>query len=136
MKQITVPAKLEKLSAVRAFVEDALTKTESSAKARMQLSLAAEEAFVNIARYAYGKESGNVSISIAITGVPPQATLVFSDRGIPHNPLRKPDPDTSLPAEHRAVGGLGIYMMKQSVDDAQYCYQDGQNRLTLVKKLG
>lgn len=135
MKQIIVPAEVEKLHEIRTFVEDALAEAACPAKARMQLSLAAEEAFVNIARYAYGQRRGTVTVSVDIAGSPPRAVLVFSDRGIPHNPLQKPDPDMSLPAGQRKIGGLGVYIMKQSVDDAHYRFENGQNILTLVKRL-
>ena len=64
----------------------------------------------------------------------PTATVTFMDRGVPYDPLAKPDPDVTLDAEHRSVGGLGVYMVKQTMDEVRYAYEDGQNVLTMVKR--
>lgn len=135
MKRITVLAKTENLGRIGAFVEETLAAVECAPKARMQLLLAAEEAFVNVARYAYDGGDGEVTITADISGDPPVATLTLTDAGTPYDPLQKPDPDTSLPAESRPIGGLGVYMMKRNVDTARYRYENGRNVLTLIKKL-
>jgi anti-sigma regulatory factor (Ser/Thr protein kinase) len=136
MKRIVVKAETERLTDVLGFVESTLAASGCPEKARLQLALAAEEAFVNIASYAYGDEGGEVDVSLSISGNPPSATLTFTDAGIPHDPLATPDPDTTLSAERRKIGGLGIYLMRRNVDDAQYRYENGYNVLTLVKAIG
>lgn len=62
-------------------------------------------------------------------------SITFSDSGKPYNPLEKPDPDVTLSAEERSIGGLGIFMVKKSMDDMRYEYKDGQNILTITKRL-
>ena len=133
MKRLTVAARGDQLDAVLGFIERELIGCPD--KARMRLSLAAEEAFINIARYAYAPGEGDVDISLFVSGDPPVATLVFSDGGMPYNPLDRPDPDITRPAGEREIGGLGVYMIKKNVDEALYRYQGGKNVLTLTKLL-
>ncbi len=136
MKRLSVAARSDQLDAVLRFIERELSDVGCPAKARMRLSLAAEEAFINIARYAYTPEEGDADISLFVSGDPPVATLVFSDGGKPYNPLDRPDPDITRPAGDREIGGLGVYMLKKNVDEAHYRYQGGKNVLTLTKTLG
>ena len=135
MKKITVAARTDQLKSILAFIEEAISDKNCLPKTLMQLSLAAEEVFVNIAHYAYQDEVGKVDISLDISDDPPQVKLVFSDNGTPHNPLEIPDPDITLPAEEREIGGLGIYMVKKNVDEVLYRHEKGRNVLTLTKKL-
>ena len=90
---------------------------------------------MNIASYAYQQENGTATVGIEISDDPPAATITFADRGIPFDPLEKDDPDVTLSAEEREIGGLGIYMTKKVMDDVSYAYKDGQNILTLKKSL-
>ena len=99
----------------------------------MQIDLAVEEIFVNIAYYAYAPKVGMAVISIDISGGP--VRIVFMDHGIPYDPLAREDPDITLPPEERGIGGLGIFMVKKSVDDIKYEYKDGQNILTIIKEI-
>ena len=132
-KTMTIPAKTENLDSVLAFIDGALEEAGCPMKAQMQLDLAVEEMFVNIANYAYGSGSGNAVVDIDIRdGI---CTITLSDNGIPYNPLEKVDPDVTLSAEDRQIGGLGIFMVKKSVDDMVYEYKDGQNILKLIKKI-
>jgi anti-sigma regulatory factor (Ser/Thr protein kinase) len=101
----------------------------------MQISVAAEEIYVNIAHYAYAPETGTVTLRLELQEEPPAVTLTFLDSGIPFNPLDRTDPDVSLPAEEREIGGLGIFMTRKSMDDLRYEFRDGQNVLTLIKRL-
>ena len=101
----------------------------------MQVDIAVEELFVNIASYAYGKEEGLAVIRLDIEKDPLTVKITFEDRGVPYNPLAKEDPDITLSAEERQIGGLGIYMVKKSMDDIIYEHKDGKNILTIVKKL-
>ncbi len=128
----TFVAEDESLAAATQFVEDALEKAEVSPKIIMQMAVALEEIFVNVAHYAYKGEKGDVKLSLKICGG--EITLSFTDSGFPFNPLKKEDPDITLSAEERQIGGLGIFMVKKSMDDVFYEYKNDNNILTLVKK--
>ena len=135
-KQLTVDATDANLKKVLAFVDAHLEALECPAKEKMQIDVAVEEIFVNIAHYAYTPEIGSATVRVELEQDPKSVFITFLDRGIPYDPLSKPDPDVTLPAEDRQIGGLGIYMVKKSMDDVRYEYRDGQNILTLVKELG
>lgn len=133
MKKITVEAATDRLQEVLSFVDTELEAADCSMKSQMQIDVAVEELFVNIARYAYAPGTGNAVIGIRVQdGV---AEISFSDSGIPYNPLEKEDPDIHLSAEEREIGGLGIFMVKKTMDDMTYAYRDGQNRLTIHKRI-
>ena len=91
----------------------------------MQIDLAVEEIFVNIANYAYRPVREN----------PLEVTLTFLDSGAPYDPLAKEDPDITLDVKDRQIGGLGIFLVKQTMDDVKYEYKNGRNILTLTKNL-
>ena len=133
--ELTVEATVENLTQVMGFLEQHLEEADCPLKAQMQITVAAEEIYVNIAHYAYAPGTGEATVRLEITDDPAAATITFIDRGIPFDPLAKPDPDVSLSAEERGIGGLGIYMVKKSMDDVRYEYRDGQNVLTLIKRL-
>ena len=135
MKEITLPATLENLAPVQAFIEGELEAAGCPMKAMMQISIAVEEIYVNIARYAYDPQVGEATVRCAVGGGPLQVTIQFLDSGKPFDPLARPEADTSLSAEERDIGGLGILMVKKSMDDVQYRYKDGCNILTLKKHL-
>lgn len=135
MRPIVVPAETSQLPVVTRFVEESLAASGCTEKISKQLILAAEEAFINIASYAYGNKSGTVGIALKITKNPPSATLTFTDTGVAHNPLETPAPDLTLRTAQRKIGGLGIHLIRQSVDTVSYRYVNGQNILTLVKAL-
>ena len=120
---------------VQAFVEERLAPYACSPKTLMQIAVSVEEIYVNIANYAYKPKTGKAWIRAEVSEEPACLTLVFRDRGIPYNPLAKEDPDVTLAAEDRKIGGLGIYMTKVFMDDESYAYEDGQNILTLKKIL-
>ena len=101
----------------------------------MQIELAIEEIFVNIASYAYPSGSGDVTITADVSGVPKTLTVAFQDSGTPFDPLAKEDPDITLPIEQRRIGGLGIFLVKEYMDDVSYRYADGKNILTIKKVL-
>lgn len=129
----TFPASDTELASAIAFVEQELEKTPCSPKDAMQISLAAEEIFVNIAHYAYIGQSGNITLGTRYKdGI---FSLQFTDSGIPFNPLDRDEPDISQNAEDRTVGGLGIFLVKKTMDDMSYQQKDGQNILTLQKRI-
>ena len=105
-------------------------------KAQMQIGVAVEEIFVNIAHYAYAPEKGMATVRVEISEDPVTVTSTFLDHGVPFDPRAKTDPDRSLGAEARQIGGLGIFLTRQFMDDVAYAYKNGQNILTLKKKLG
>ena len=100
----------------------------------MQVNVAIDELFSNIAYYAYEAE-GDATVRVEIIEESMEIVLTFLDNGIPYNPLEKEDPDTTLSAEEREIGGLGIFMVKKTMDDVKYEYKDGQNILKIVKKM-
>ncbi len=101
----------------------------------MQVQVAVEEIFVNIARYAYDSDDETVTIRVEVGGTPTQAIITFIDHGIPYDPLKKEDPNITLSANERQIGGLGIFMVKKTMDDVKYEYSNGKNILTIFKKL-
>lgn len=136
MKEMTVAATLENLDNIQAFVEEQLEENSCPLKAVVQISVAVEEIYVNIARYAYHPEIGEATVRCSVGGDPLQVTIQFLDRGKPFNPLAKEDADITLCAEERAIGGLGILMVKKSMDQVEYAYRDGKNILTILKVVG
>lgn len=135
MKSITVEAKIENVDKVTEFVNEVLEEKDCPLKVQMQLDAAIDEIFGNIAYYAYGKGSGNATIQIKMEDNPPKITLIFIDQGTPYNPLENKDPDITLDIEDREIGGLGIFLVKKTMDELSYEYVDGQNILTMKKEL-
>ena len=134
-KELSIPAEVEKLPELLAFLEQQLEEAGYPMKTQMQISVAAEEIFVNIANYAYAPGKGIATVRLAISQNPTTAAITFIDRGTPFDPLKNEDPDVTLAAEEREIGGLGIYLTKMTMDEVRYEYKDGQNRLTLIKNL-
>ena len=135
MKTLIVPAENQRLDEINAFIDGELERCGCSPKVQFQVALAVEEIFVNIASYAYHPEIGEAQIDVDASGDPPTVTIRFLDRGKPFNPLAKEDADTTLSAEERGVGGLGILLVKKNMDDVTYSYEDGKNILTIKKTL-
>ncbi len=136
MPERIFPAKLSQLDLVLTFINEELDRSHCSAREKFQLDMAAEEIFVNIAHYAYRPEqSGEATVRIRIGREPLQVTIQFLDNGQPFNPLEQEDVDITLPAEERDVGGLGILMVKKSMDAVEYRYTNGMNILTMKKNL-
>ena len=96
---------------------------------------AIDELYGNIASYAYGEENGEVTVIIEGDSTPGAVSISFQDEGKPFNPLESREPDITLPARERKIGGLGIFMVKKSMDDVRYEYRDGKNILTIRKTL-
>ena len=135
MSELTIEAKTANLEKVLAFVDKHLEEKECAIKVQMQIDVAVEELFVNIAQYAYDSDTGMVTIQVEIQEEPLAVMITFIDNGVPYNPLAKEDPDITLAAEERQIGGLGIYMVKKTMDDITYEYKDGQNILRIRKQL-
>ena len=135
-RELVVEATVENLTAVNSFVDELLEDIDFSMKERMQLALAVEELFVNIANYAYAPATGMATIRGMTVEHPSGVVLVFEDEGMPYDPLAKEDPNTEAPIEERDIGGLGIFLVKKNVDDIHYEYRDRKNVLTIRKNTG
>ena len=131
----TFPAKTAALSDVLGFVEETLESIECPMKVQTALCVAIEEVFVNVAHYAYPGGEGDMDMSIGVDAQSKTVIFRMSDSGVPFDPLKKPDPDITLSAEEREIGGLGIFIAKKTMDSLGYAYENGQNILTMIKKL-
>ena len=136
MKELTIAATVENIGTVTAFVDEQLEALDCPMKAQMQIDIAIDELFGNIAHYAYDPEVGNATVRVEVVGDPLSVVITFIDGGVPYDPLAAADPDTSLSAEERGVGGLGIFMVKKSMDEITYRYEGGKNILSIRKKIG
>lgn len=135
MEEMVIQAVTENLQSVLAFVDRQLEDMGVSVKVKMQIDIAVEELFVNIAHYAYAPDTGMVAMQVEKSHDKSQISIAFRDTGRPYNPLEKTDPDVTLPAEERRIGGLGIFMAKKCMDGMKYEYKNGQNILTMIKAL-
>lgn len=133
MKQIVLSADEKNYKEAQAFVRSLLLSLCLDGKALKQLELVVEELFVNISHYAYGKEGGSVRIFVEVDLTLRGVKIVFCDSGIPFNPLELNEPDVTLSADKRPVGGLGIFLAKKYMDKLEYKRSDGMNVLTVCK---
>lgn len=131
--EIEVEASVDKLPQVLGFIDSHLEAAGCPLRATMQIDVAAEEIFVNIANYAYAPGKGMAKIRVEVGGDPLGVTITFIDSGMHYDPLAKEDPDVTLSAEERKIGGLGVFLVKNTMDDITYEYKDGQNILKLRK---
>ena len=135
MKELNIAATVENIAAVTDFVNEQLEALDCPVKAQMQIDIAIDELFGNIAQYAYDPEVGSATVRVEVTEEPLAVVITFIDGGVPYDPLKAADPDIALPAEKRQPGGLGIYMVKKTMDEITYEYKDGKNILSIKKKL-
>ena len=131
----TFPAKIEALSDVLGFVDQTLESCECPMKVQTAICVAIEEIFVNVAHYAYGDGEGDMTLCIGFEEESRTITFRMTDKGVPFDPLKKPDPDITLAAEDREIGGLGIFITKKTMDTVTYAYKNGENILTMIKKI-
>jgi anti-sigma regulatory factor (Ser/Thr protein kinase) len=135
MMNKTFPAKIEALSDVLGFVDQTLEGYECPMKIQTAICVAIEEVFVNVAHYAYGDGEGDMTLGIGFDEESREITFRMADKGTPFDPLKKPDPDITLSAEDREIGGLGIFITKKTMDTVTYAYENGENILTMIKKI-
>lgn len=135
IKELSIEAKVDHLENVLAFVDGELEQIACPMKRQMQIDIAVEELYVNIAHYAYAPETGMVTLRVETTETPASVAITFTDQGRSYNPLAKADPDVALSADERQIGGLGIFMVKKSMDEMDYEYRDGKNILTIRKRI-
>lgn len=132
-KEITFPAIRQELGTVIGLLEQCLEDEGCSPKLKIAIAVAVEEAYINIADYAYQGEKGNCTFLVHIEDG--TAKMVLKDEGVAYNPLEKEDPDITLSAEERPIGGLGIYMVKKTMDEVTYERDGKTNILTIIKKI-
>lgn len=135
MKELLIDATVENIETVMVFVNEQLEAFDCPMKSQTQIDIAIDELFGNIAHYAYNPEVGPVTVRVEVTDDPITVIITFIDHGIPYDPLKKDDPNINLSAEERDIGGLGIYIVKKSMDDISYEYKNGQNILKIKKKI-
>lgn len=133
MKELTVEAKPENIAVVTAFVDEQLEQYGCPVKAQAQIDIAIDELFGNIVRYAYHPEVGSATVQVEVTKEPLAVVITFIDQGKPYDPLAREDPDVTLSAEEREIGGLGIYIVKKSMSEITYEYKEGRNILKIRK---
>ena len=135
MKELTIAATAENIQSVTDFVNEQLEALDCPMKAQMQISIAIDELFGNIAQYAYHPDVGDATVRVEVVEEPLSVVITFIDGGVPYDPLAAADPDITLSAEERALGGLGIFIVKKSMDEITYRYEGGKNILSIRKKL-
>lgn len=135
MKELHLDATVENIEKVTEFVNEQLDANCCPPKAKMQIDIAIDELFGNIAHYAYNSEGGKATVCVEVLEDPLSVVITFIDNGMLYDPLARENPDITLSAEEREIGGLGIYMVKKSMDSISYEYKDGQNILKIKKKL-
>ena len=135
MKELTVQATLENIPLVTAAMDEFLEALECPLKAQMQLDVAVDELFGNIAQYAYPDGTGSVTVRFDHDEAARMVSVTFVDSGVPFDPLKQRDPDVSLSIDDRKEGGLGIFMVKKTMDHMVYRHEDGCNLLTIYKRI-
>ncbi len=123
-------AELGELPRVMEAVENFLEAAGAARECRTPILVAADELYSNICKYSGAGET-SVFCGMSRTGI----KIVFEDDGIPYDPLKQAEPDVTLGVEERKIGGLGIYMVRKSMDKMCYEYADGKNRLTIIKEI-
>ena len=129
MSRIILPATMENLERLLDFVEACAREAGLDSKNWQRLAIAAEEAIVNVIHYAYPEEVGDIEIECARRD--DAVVLVIRDWGVPFDPLKAPEPDTSRPLEERPVGGMGILLIKKMIPALRYERKGNTNQLTL-----
>lgn len=135
MKELAIEAAVSNIRIVTEFVGNELKALQCSAKAQMQIAIAIDELFGNIARYAYNPRIGKATVRVEVARNPLSVIITFIDNGVPFNPLNYTEPDVTLSAEERGIGGLGIFLVKKTMDMIEYEYKNNQNILKIRKNL-
>lgn len=134
--ELTLEAKIDNIDRVTDFVNERLEALDCPKKAQMQIDIAIDELFGNIAQYAYNPSEGPATVCVEVEENPLSVIITFIDNGKPFDPLKAKNPDTARSAEEREIGGLGIYMVKKTMDEISYEYKDGRNILKIKKRMG
>ena len=136
VQEITVDANFDQIDPVTEFVNARLTALGCSDRIRVQVDIAIDEIFSNIAKYAYSPQTGPATVRVDVDDDPLSVIITFIDHGMPYDPIATEHPDTTrLPADQRPIGGLGLFIVQKTMDDISYTYHEGQNILTIHKKI-
>ncbi len=135
MSELTVEAIIDNVPAVTRFVDEKLEALDCPLRAQTQIDVAIDELFSNIAKYAYHPDTGPATVRVEVEKDPMAVIITFIDNGIPYDPLSADVPDVTLNAEQRQIGGLGIYLVRKTMDEITYEYKDGQNILKIKKEI-
>ena len=135
MRELTIEATPENADKAIAFVDGMLEEYGCGMKEQAAIDVAVDELFANIAHYAYNPDTGYATVKVDVIREPLSVEITFIDNGKPYDPLAKEDPDTTLSVENREIGGLGIFIVKKSMDAVDYEYKDGKNILRIKKNL-
>lgn len=135
MEKITVPAKVECIEEIESFVMEKLDFPECPIKAKRHICVVIDEMFSNIAQYSYGDKEGTVDIAYDYDSNEKMITIIFTDSGVPFNPVEFKDPDLKDCMTKEQAGGLGIFITKMLSTSISYTYEDGKNILTLTKHI-
>lgn len=132
---VTLPAEIENQAIVTDRIDEELDRLGCPPKQLAQINIAIDELFSNIAKYAYAPGKGDATVRMELEREPVKAvSITFIDSGTPYDPIAEKDPDITLSAEERGIGGLGILMVKKSMDDLKYEYKDGKN-IFMIKRV-
>lgn len=132
---ITVKADVTSIPFVNEMVEKFLDDLGISMKVQMKMNVVIDEILSNIAQYSFGEATGMATVTYEYDDEAKCLSLTFIDDGIEYNPLNSEEPDITLSAEERDVGGLGLFMVKKFMDQLTYEYKDGCNHFTLKKSV-
>ena len=135
MKELTIEATIDNIPAVTEFVDRKLEELDCPMKIQAQIDVAIDELFSNIAKYAYNPDTGPATVRVEVENDPMAVIITFIDHGMPYDPLSNKDPDVNIGLEDRMIGGLGIFLVKKTMDDISYEYKDGQNILKIRKNI-
>ena len=134
-KELTLEATLENIPAVTGFVDAELEALDCPMKAQMQIDVAIDELFSNIARYAYDPETGPATVRVEVEREPLSVIITFIDHGKPFDPLSAKEPDVTASAEEREIGGLGLFLVRRTMDEVSYRREADRNILTIRKDI-
>ncbi|MBE5954801.1 MAG: ATP-binding protein [Lachnospiraceae bacterium] len=133
-KEINVRSTMDNLDTVLGFIEGNLEMAECPMKIAMKIAVCVEELYVNVVNYAYDGQEGACRIEFRFEeNTPNKAVITIVDQGKPFNPLEKEDPNTTLDAEERDIGGLGIFMVKNIMDTIIYERKEEKNIIIMEK---
>ncbi len=135
MEELTIEATIDNIPAVTEFVDRKLEELDCPMKIQAQIDVAIDELFSNIAKYAYNPDTGPATVRVEVENDPMAVIITFIDHGMPYDPLSNKDPDVNIGLEDRMIGGLGIFLVKKTMDDISYEYKDGQNILKIRKNI-
>lgn len=131
-EELIISPKSENLDKIISFIDNSLKDIEVPSKSKFQLDLVLEEIFVNIVNYS---KTESIKVTSQICDSPLKIIIKFIDNGIEFNPLEQEDNNVHLELEEKPIGGLGLILIKNNVDEISYKYYNNENHLTISKKL-